>query len=345
MSFTKSKKCFIVAEVSANHGRSFETARLLIEKAKECGADAVKFQCYTPDTLTIDCDNDYFCVKHPKWGGQTLYKLYQRAYTPWRWFKKLKRVAEDLGLVFFATAFDKTSVDFLEELNIQFHKIASFELVDLPLIRYAAETKKSLIVSTGMATLKEIKEAVNIARKAGAGEIVLLKCVSSYPAKPREMNLLTIPDLKKRTGCPVGLSDHTLGDQTAIAAVSLGAVMVEKHFTLSRKLKGPDSFFSMEPREFKKLVEDIRIAEEALGGVRYGLSESEEKNRIFRRSLFVVKDVKGGERLTSANIRSIRPGFGISPKFYNAVLGKKAKRDLRKGTPLTSDVIGTGDLK
>jgi len=244
---TKEGRCFIVAEVSANHGKSFSRAAALVKKAKECGADAIKFQTYTPDTLTIDVDNKYFRIKHPKWGGQTLYDLYKQAYTPWSWFKKLKALADDLGIVFFSTAFDESSVDFLEKINVPFHKIASFELVDLPLIRYAAATKKPLILSTGMATVSEIKEAVAAARQGGAKQVILLKCVSSYPAKPEDMNLRTIPDMKKMFNCPVGLSDHTMGIAISVSAVPFGVQMIEKHITLSRKIKTPDSFFSIEP--------------------------------------------------------------------------------------------------
>jgi pseudaminic acid synthase len=340
ISFKNLKNCFIVAEISANHGQSFKRAVALIKKAKEAGADAVKFQCYTPDTLTINCDNKYFRIKHPKWGGQTLYQLYQKAYTPWNWLKELKKIAEDLGLVFFATAFDKTAVDFLEDLDVPIHKIASFELVDLPLIEYIAKTKKPLILSTGMATLKEIEEAVDTAKKAGTKDIILLKCVSSYPARPEEMNLRTIPDMAKRFNLPVGLSDHTIGVATSIAAVCLGAKLVEKHFCLSRKIETPDSFFSLEPREFKLLVENIRIAEKALGKVHYGLTEDEKKSRVFRRSLFVVKDIRKEDIFNEENVRSIRPAYGLPPKYLKFILGKKAKKDIKKGTPLKWELMG-----
>jgi pseudaminic acid synthase len=334
-----SSSIFIVAEISANHGQNFNRAVALIKKAKECGADAVKFQVYTPDTVTIDADNKYFQIKHPEWGGQTLYKLYKKAYTPWDWFKKLKKVADDLGILFFATAFDKTSVDFLEELDVKLHKISSFELVDLPLIEHAAKIKKPLILSTGMAAASEIREAVDTARKAGAKNITLLKCVSSYPARPEEMNLKTIPDMKRRFGCSVGLSDHSLGIGASICAAVLGASVIEKHFTLSRKIKTPDSFFSIEPEELKELVENVRIAEKAVGNVHYGLTEDEKKSRVFRRSLFVVKDVKKGEIFSLENVRSIRPAYGLMPKHIVTVLGKKAKRNIRKGTPLDWDLI------
>lgn len=330
---------FVIAEVSANHGQKFNRAVALIKKAKECGADAVKFQAYTPDTLTINADNKYFRIKHPQWGGQTLYELYKKAYTPWKWFKELKKIAEDTGITFLCTAFDKTSVDMLEELDICAHKIASFELVDLPLIEYAAKTRKPLILSTGMADIDEIQESVDTAKKSGAEEIILLKCVSSYPAKPEEMNLKTIPDMKDRFKCPVGLSDHSLGIGASVCAVAMGAAVIEKHFILSRGIKTPDSFFSIEPHELKDLIDNIRIAEKAIGKVHYGLTDEEKKSMIFRRSLFVVKDVKAGEKVTNENIRSIRPGCGLPTKYIEKVIGRTFKKDLSKGTPLNWDLI------
>jgi len=329
----------MVAEISSNHGQNFNRAAALIKKAKECGADAVKFQVYTPDTLTIDVHNKYFKIKHSKWAGQTLYELYKKAYTPWAWFKKLKKIADDLGIIFFATAYDKSSVDFLEEINVPLHKIASFELVDLPLIEYMAKTRKPLILSTGMASIEEIKEAVNTAKQAGARDIVLLKCVSSYPAEPGEMNLRTIPDMKKRFGLPVGLSDHTLGIGVSIAAVNLGVVMVEKHFTLSRKIKTPDSFFSIEPQELKNLAENIRTVERAMGKIHYGLTKDERRSRVFRRSLFSVKDINKGDIFSEENVRSIRPANGLKPKYLKLILGRKAKRFIKKGTPMRWSII------
>lgn len=331
---------FIIAEISANHAQDFNKAVTLIRKAKECGADAVKFQAYTPDTLTIDIDNKYFRIIHPQWGGQTLYQLYKKAYTPWRWFKRLKKVADDLGILFFATAFDKSAIDLLEELKAPLHKIASFELVDLPLIEYMAKTKKPMILSTGMATLSEIKEAIKTAKEAGAKGIVILKCTSNYPAEPADMSLRTIPVLQKRFKLPVGLSDHTMGTGASIAAVSLGACVVEKHFTLSRKIKTPDSFFSLEPEEFKHLVDNIRIAEDALGTRCYGLDKGQKASRVFRRSLFVVEDIRRGEVFTEDNIRSIRPANGLMPKYLKKVLGKRTKKDIKKGTPLAWSLIG-----
>ncbi|MCX6355549.1 MAG: pseudaminic acid synthase [Candidatus Aureabacteria bacterium] len=331
---------YIVAEISANHGQSFTRAVSLIKEAKKCGADAVKFQTYTPDTLTLDEDNKYFRIDHPRWGGKTLHQLYEKAFTPWKWFKSLKRVADDAGIAFFSTAFDATSVDFLEGLGVPIHKISSFELVDPALIKYAAKTGKALMLSAGMASLPEIGEAVAVARKAGAMNVCLLKCVSCYPARPEEMNLKTIPDMKKRFGCPVGLSDHTLGIGTSVAAVALGAQVIEKHFTLSRRLKTPDSFFSIEPRELKELVDNVRMAEKALGRVHYGLTEDEKKSRVFRRSLFAVTDVKKGDVFTGDNVRSIRPGHGLLPRYLDRVIGKRARVDIARGTPLAWRHVG-----
>ncbi|MBN1872019.1 MAG: pseudaminic acid synthase [Candidatus Omnitrophica bacterium] len=330
---------FIVAEISANHGQDFKKAVSLVRKAKECGADAVKFQAYTPDTMTLNVNNRYFNIRHPKWPRQTLYQLYQKAYTPWKWFKGLKRIADEEGIVFFSTAFDKSSVDFLEKLKVPFHKIASFELTDLPLIEYAARTKKPIILSSGMATEREIDEAVGQARKGGASEVILLKCVSNYPARPDEMNLRAIPEMRKIFKCPIGLSDHTLNIGTSITAVAYGAVMVEKHFTLSRRFKTPDSFFSLEPHEFKLLAENIRIAEQAKGKARFSSGRAQDKNRIFRRSLFAVKDIKKGELITADNMRSVRPAYGLAPKYFCKVEGKRAKRDIEKGTPLKFSLI------
>jgi pseudaminic acid synthase len=338
---TTGQGVFLVAEVAANHGQDFVRAVAMIKKAKECGADAVKFQAYTPDTLTINADNKYFRFKHPQWGGQTLYELYKKAYTPWEWFKELKKVADDLDITFLCSAFDKASVDLLEELDICAHKIGSPELVDLPLIEYAAKTKKPLIISTGMADICEIQEAVTTARKAGAKEIVLLKCVSSYPAKPEEMNLKTIPHMRELFGCPVGISDHSLGIGASICAVTLGASVVEKHFTLSRKIETPDNFFSIEPPELKELVANVRIVEKALGEVHYGLTKGEQACRVARRSLFAVENIKRGELFTEENVKSIRPAYGLKPKYIATILGKKAKRDIKKGTPLSWDLIAS----
>ncbi|MCF7878921.1 MAG: pseudaminic acid synthase [Candidatus Omnitrophica bacterium] len=332
--FNREDHTFIIAEVSANHGQDFDRAVEMVKTAKECGADAVKFQCFKPETLTLNCDNKYFQVEHPQWGGQTLYELYKKAYTPWEWFPKLKEVAEKEDILFFATTFDKSSTDFLEELDVPIHKIASFELVDLPLIKYTAKTKKPLIISTGMGSMEEIKEAVDIAKKQGVEDLTLLKCVSSYPAEPEEINLKTLPDMKERFDCKIGLSDHTLGIGVSIAAVALGARVIEKHFTLSRDIKTPDSFFSIEPDQLKELVENNRIAEKAIGEIHYGLTEKEKQSKVFRRSLFAVKDIKKDEEFTEENVKSIRPGYGLKPKYLAQMLGKKAKEDIGKGIPL-----------
>ena len=330
---------FVIAEVSANHKQDYKLAVEMIKTAKNCGADAVKFQAYTPDTMTIDVNNEYFMVNHPEWGGQSLYELYKKAYTPWKWFADLKKIADDLGIIFLCTAFDKSSVDMLEELGISAHKISSFELVDLPLIKYVAKIGKPIIISTGMGSVEEIQNAVNTAREHGAKDIVLLKCVSDYPAKPDEMHLRTIPDMRDKFNCPVGLSDHSLGIAASVCSVGFGACVIEKHFTLSRNDKTPDSFFSIEPEELKELVYNIRSAEKAIGEVHYGLTESEKNSSVFRRSLFVVKDVKAGEKATLANIRSIRPGYGLAPGFITEVCGCIFKKDAAKGTPLCWDML------
>lgn len=332
---------YIVAELSANHHQNIKEAERLLHAAKDAGADAVKLQTYTPDTLTIRCDNAHFQIdKGTIWEGRTLYDLYSEAYTPWEWQPKLKTVAEDLGLDLFSTPFDFTAADFLEQMEVPAYKIASFELVDLPLVRRVAQTGKPMILSTGMATLGEIDEAMRTAREAGATQIALLKCTSAYPAKPEEMNLHTIPHLAQAFGVPVGLSDHTLGVAVPVAAVALGACIVEKHFTLSRETPGPDSAFSLEPHEFRAMVEAIRITEKALGQVYYGIGQEEAKSRSFRRSLFVVKNIKAGEIFTVDNVRSIRPSYGLPPKHLEDVLGRKAARDIERGTPLTWECTG-----
>jgi pseudaminic acid synthase len=331
---------YIVAEMSANHHQNFERAAEILKAAKECGADAVKLQTYTPDTITIDCRNEYFQIgKGTIWEGRHLYDLYGEAYTPWEWQPKLKEIADALGLDLFSSPFDHTAVDFLEKMEVPAYKIASFELVDLPLIRRVAQTGKPLIMSTGMAALAEIDEAVHTAREAGATQIALLKCTSAYPAPPEEMNLRTIPHLSEAFQVPVGLSDHTLGIAIPVAAVALGACMVEKHFTLSRSIPGPDSSFSLEPDEFKTMVEAIRTAEKSFGSVSYTATEQEAASRVFRRSLFVVQDMKAGDRFSEQNLRSIRPGMGLPPKYYDTLLGKPVKKDVKKGTPVRWDLI------
>ena len=331
---------YIIAELSANHNQNFDQAVQLIKAAKEAGADAIKLQTYTPDTITIDCGNKYFRIgKGSIWESRNLYELYMEAYTPWEWQPKLKEIANDLGMDLFSTPFDKTAVDFLEKMGVPAYKIASFELVDIPLIKYVAKTGKPMIISTGMASLAEIDEAVTAAREAGCKELALLKCTSDYPADPAEMNLRTILHMTEAFGLPVGLSDHTLGITAAIAAVALGASIVEKHFTLSRSISGPDSAFSLEPHEFKAMVEAIRTVEKALGTVHYGVSEREARSRVFRRSLFVVKDMKAGEPFTEENVRSIRPGYGLHTRDLDEVVGREAGYDIERGTPLTWDLV------
>lgn len=335
------KPVYLVAEISANHNQDFDEGVKIIKAAKEAGADAIKLQTYTADRLTIDCDNQYFRIgKGTIWEGKTLYDLYKEAYTPWEWQPRLKKIANDLGMDLFSTPFDTTAVDFLQKMDVPAYKIASFELVDIPLIRYVATAGKPIIMSTGMATLSEIDEAVTAVRDARCNEIALLKCTSAYPALPGEMNLRTIPHMAEAFSVPVGLSDHTLGIAVPVAAVALGACIIEKHFTLSRNIPGPDSAFSLEPREFREMVDAIRTTEKALGVVQYEVSEHETASRVFRRSLFVVKDMKAGDVFTEENVRSIRPGNGLLPKYLDLVLGKKANQNIKMGTPLSWDLVG-----
>lgn len=331
---------FIIAELSANHNQQFEIAMQTVKAAKEAGADAIKIQTYTADTITLDCDNDYFQIrKGTLWDGTTLYKLYQQAFTPWEWQPKIKEYAESLGLVCFSSPFDPTAVDFLEKMNVPCYKIASFEITDIPLIEYVASKGKPVIISTGIATLSDIEEALAACHRMGNHEVALLKCTSAYPAPVEEANLLTIPDMVKRFGTVAGLSDHTMGHSVAVAAVSLGAKIVEKHFILDRAVGGPDASFSMEPAEFKQMVSCIREAEQALGKVSYDLSEKSLQSKTFSRSLFVIKDIAQGELITEENVRSIRPGYGLHPKHYKEILGRKAAIELQRGTPLSlSDI-------
>lgn len=331
---------FIIAELSANHMNDFDIAVKTIEAMADAGVDAVKFQTFTPDTITIDCDNEYFHIKQGTvWDGQILHELYEDAYMPWDWQPKLKKLAEDLGLIVFSSPFDKTSVDFLEDMDIPAYKIASFEITDIPLIEYAASKGKPIIISTGIASLEDIELAVKTCLNTGNDKIALLKCTSSYPAPLEEINLNTIPDINDKFGVVVGLSDHTLGGEVSTVAVALGASIIEKHFILDRNMGGPDSEFSMEPHEFKAMVDSIRNVEKALGRVSYELSDKMKSNREFSRSLFVVKDMKKGEIITEDNVRSIRPGFGLHPKYLNEILGKKVKKNLKKGTPFVLDFI------
>jgi len=336
----KDHPVFIVAELSANHLQKFDLAVETIKAIKEAGADAVKLQTYTPDTITIDSDNDYFQIKQGTlWDGKNLYQLYQEAYTPWEWQPKLKEIAEGLGLVCFSTPFDKTAVDFLEEMNVPTYKVASFEIMDIPLIEYIASKGKPVIISTGIATVCDIEEAVNACKTMGNSQIALLKCTSAYPTLLEDVNLKTLPNLADTFKTVVGLSDHTLGISVPIASVALGAKIIEKHFILNRKLGGPDAAFSLEPAEFKEMVQAVREVEKALGEVSYELTEKMKKSKEFSRSLFVVKDMKAGELFTEENVRSIRPGHGFSPKHLKDVLGRKALKNIKKATPLSWDLI------
>lgn len=331
---------YVIAEVSANHHQKYEEAVKIIAAAKNAGADAVKLQTYTADTITISSDKEYFRVGGGTlWDGRNLHDLYREAYTPWEWHPRLKQVANDLGLDLFSTPFDNSAVDFLEVMKVPAHKVASFEIVDIPLLQKIARTGKPMIMSTGMATVEEIDEAVQAARAAGATQIALLKCTSAYPAAAEEMNLRTIPELSRRFGVPAGLSDHTTGVAVPIAAVALGACIIEKHLTLSRSEPGPDSAFSLEPHEFKAMVDSVRIAEKALGDVQFGCSPKEASSRVFRRSLFVVQDVKRGERFTEENVRSIRPGQGLHTRHLSEVLGLRARQDIERGTPLSWNLV------
>lgn len=330
---------YIIAELSANHNGSLDRALATITAAKECGADAVKIQTYTPETMTIDCDLPDFVVKGGLWKGYKLYDLYKWAQTPYEWHRPLFEHAKREGITLFSTPFDESAVDLLESLNTPAYKIASFELTDLPLIQYVAKTRKPMILSTGMATEEEIQEAIEVARDAGCKEIILLHCVSSYPAPIDQANLRRIPLIKKKFNVMVGLSDHTIGSTAALAAVALGACVIEKHFTISREEKGPDSEFSINPSELKKLVKKCKETWKSLGNQEIAPVESEKISNTFRRSLYIVKDIKAGEVLTEKNLRRIRPGLGLKPKYLNHFLGKKVNKDLRKGQKVALDDI------
>lgn len=333
---------FIIAEMSGNHNHSLERALKIVEAAAKTGAHALKIQTYTPDTMTLDLDEREFHISDPSslWAGTSLYKLYGEAYTPWEWHKPIFARARELGLIAFSTPFDDTAVDFLESLEVPCYKIASFENTDLPLIRRVAATGKPLIISTGMATVAELDETVRAAREAGCRDLILLKCTSTYPATAANTNILTIPHLRELFACEVGLSDHTMGLGASVASVALGATVIEKHFTLSRADGGVDSAFSMEPAEMAQLVAEAERAWQALGQVSYGPTEAERKSIQFRRSLYVVQDIKAGEALTRENVRAIRPGFGLPAKYYEIILGKKVVGDVKKGTPVNWDLLG-----
>lgn len=335
---------FIIAEMSGNHNQSLDRALEIVGAAARSGAHALKLQTYTPDTMTLDLREGEFFISDDKslWQGRSLYDLYQEAHTPWDWHKPIFDRARELGLVVFSTPFDMTAVDFLEDLNVPCYKIASFENADIPLIRKVAFTGKPMIISTGMATIAELDETVRTARENGCKDIVLLKCTSTYPATPENTNLLTIPHMRELFGCEVGLSDHTLGIGVAVASVALGATLIEKHFTLSRADGGVDAAFSLEPHEMKALVDESKRAWQALGKVQYGPMEAEEKSMVFRRSLYIVQDMKAGDVLTRDNLRSIRPSHGLEPKYYDILLGKRLARDVKKGTPVSWKMIGLG---
>ncbi len=330
---------YVIAELSANHHQEFDQALEIVRAAKDAGADAIKLQTYTPDTMTIAAAGREFQIEGTIWHGRNLYELYGEAHMPWDWQPRLKQAANDLGLDLFSTPFDASAVEFLEKMDVPAYKLASFELVDIPLIRKMASTGKPLIMSTGMATLEEIDEAVQAARDAGTEEIALLKCTSAYPAAPEEMNLRTIPELSRRLDVPVGLSDHTLGIAVPIAAVALGACIVEKHITSSRAIPGPDSAFSLEPAEFKAMVEAVRTAEKALGEVKFGASQKENTEKIFRRSLYVVREMKSGEIFTAENVRSIRPGLGLHTRHLPEIIGRHAACDIARATPLKWEMV------
>lgn len=330
---------YVIAEMSANHAGKLENALEIVRQAAQAGADCVKIQTYTADTITIDCDNEYFQIHGGLWDGYKLYDLYKDASTPWEWQEYIKQECEACGVDFLSTPFDHTAVDFLEEMNCGAYKIASFELVDIPLIEYAASKGKPMILSCGMGSIEEIQDALDACHRAENSQVVLLKCCSEYPAKWEDMHLSNIPDMVQRFHVPVGLSDHSMGSLAAVVGVSLGACVVEKHVCLSRAIKNPDSEFSMEMPEFARMVQDIRDAEQIRGEVRYGPLAG-EGNVIFRRSLFAVKDINKGELFTSDNIRSIRPGQGLAPKYYGAILGQSAAKNIQRGEPLAKDMTG-----
>jgi pseudaminic acid synthase len=332
---------FVIAEMSGNHNQSLERALEIVEAAAKAGAHALKIQTYTADTMTLDLDEGEFFISDPSslWNGRSLYQLYQQAYTPWEWHKPIFERAKELGLIAFSTPFDETAVDFLEELDVPAYKIASFENTDLPLIRKVAATGKPMIISTGMATVGELDETVRAAREAGCRDLILLKCTSTYPASPENSNLHTIPHMRELFGCEVGLSDHTIGIGAAVAAVALGASVIEKHFTLRRADGGADATFSLEPEELALLYQELDHAHQAMGCVHYGLNNAELGSKVFRRSLYIVEDMKAGELLSAKNIRRIRPGDGMEPKYYATLLGKRIVRDVKRGTPLTWDLL------
>lgn len=333
-------KCLIIAELSANHGGDINIALETVRAAKRAGADAIKIQTYTADTITLNCRKKYFKINQgTHWDGIYLYDLYKEASLPWSWHSQIFNVAKDEGLLCFSSPFDHSAIDFLEELGAPIYKIASFEITDIPLIEYAASKGKPMIISTGIAEISDIELAIETCKKVGNNDITILKCTSAYPADPKDANLLSIPDIKSRFGVKVGLSDHTMGIEAAVVATALGASVIEKHFILNKTIGGPDAHFSLDEKEFTGMVKAIRTAEQMLGKVDYEMTEKKKKSREFSRSLFVIKDVKSGERITIENVRSIRPNFGIHPKFLFEIIGKEFTKDIEKGTPLSFDLI------
>lgn len=341
MKYMQNESTYIIAEMSANHAGSLEYAKEIVHAAKEAGADCIKLQTYTADTITMKCDNKYFHIDNGTWQGENLYHLYEKAYTPWEWQAELKELADKIGMDMFSTPFDKTAVDFLEEIGMEFYKIASFELVDIPLIEYVASKKKPIILSTGMGSIEEIEDAVETIRKYH-NDIALLKCSSAYPAISDQMNLNTMVDMQKRFNVEVGLSDHSMGALAAVTAVAMGAKIIEKHFCISRSIDNPDASFSMEPKEFADMVRDIRAVELAKGKVKYGAEKQEESSIVFRKSIFVTSNIKEGEVFTENNIRVIRPGYGLKPKYYKDILGKTATCDIERGMPLEWEMVNEG---
>ena len=333
-------RCFIIAELSANHGGDIEIAKKTIKAAKRAGADAIKLQTYTADTITLDVKTDLFKISQGTvWDGQYLYDLYKNASLPWEWHKPLFDLAKEEGLICFSSPFDNTAVDYLEKLNTPIYKVASFEITDIPLIKYMASKQKPMIISTGIATVEDIELAIKTCRDAGNEDITILKCTSAYPANPQDANLLTIPDIVERFGVKSGLSDHTLGIEAPMIAVALGATVIEKHFILDKSIASADAHFSLDEQEFKQMVDAVRLTETMLGKVDYEMTNKKEKSREFSRSLFVTKDVKRGTIITDNNVRSVRPGFGIHPKYFEIVKGKKFTRDVKFGEPLNMELV------
>ncbi len=333
-------KCFIIAELSANHGGDLEIAKETVRAAKRAGADAIKLQTYTADTITLDVKSDYFKIDQgTAWDGQYLYDLYKEASLPWDWHKPLFDLAKEEGLVCFSSPFDKTAVDFLEDLNTPIYKIASFEITDIPLIKYVASKNKPIIISTGIATIEDIELAIETCKKEGNNNITILKCTSAYPAKPEHANLLTIPDIEKRFNVQSGLSDHTLGIEAPMVAVALGAKVIEKHFILDKSIGGADAHFSLDEKEFKQMVDAVRLTEKLKGRVDYEMTSSKKKSREFSRSLFVSEDVNEGDFITEKNVRSVRPSYGLHPKYFNEIQGKRFSKSFKKGTPFDFNLI------